>query len=54
MADGQFADPHGVAVDSAGNVYAADTNNNCIQKFGMPSLNNRWLKRHTLVQVLWE
>jgi DNA-binding beta-propeller fold protein YncE len=32
--DGQFSDPQGVATDSSGNVYVADSGNNCIQKFG--------------------
>jgi DNA-binding beta-propeller fold protein YncE len=32
-ASGQFKRPQGIAVDSAGNVYVADTNNNRIQKF---------------------
>jgi sugar lactone lactonase YvrE len=31
--DGQFSYPRGVAVDSAGNVYVADTGNDRIQKF---------------------
>ena len=31
--DGQFYDPYGVAVDSSGNVYVADSYNNRIQKF---------------------
>lgn len=31
--DGQFADPHGIAVDTAGNVYVTDTINGRIQKF---------------------
>ncbi len=33
-ATGQFLDPIGIAVDSFGNVYVADTNNYRIQKFG--------------------
>jgi tripartite motif-containing protein 71 len=31
--DGQFNEPHGVAVDSSGNVYVSDSGNNRIQKF---------------------
>src|SRR3972149_6699925 len=31
--DGEFADPQGVAVDSTGNIYVADTDNDRIQKF---------------------
>jgi len=31
--DGQFISPQGIAVDSLGNVYVADTGNNRIQKF---------------------
>ena len=31
--DGQLAEPKGVAVDSAGNIYVADTQNQRIQKF---------------------
>ncbi|MFH1961832.1 MAG: right-handed parallel beta-helix repeat-containing protein [bacterium] len=31
--DGQFSGPHGVAVDTSGNVFVADSNNNRIQKF---------------------
>ena len=31
--DGQFSNPHGVIVDSSGNVYVVDTSNNRIQKF---------------------
>jgi len=41
--DGQVNWPHSVAVDSLGNVFVADTNNNRIQKFG-PSgkLLDKW------------
>jgi tripartite motif-containing protein 71 len=31
--DGQFSDPQGVAVDSSGNIWVADTGNNRVQKF---------------------
>ena len=31
--DGQFYSPNGIAVDSSGNVYVADTENQRIQKF---------------------
>jgi len=33
LGDGQFSNPHGVAVDSSGNVYVADYFNSRIQKF---------------------
>jgi DNA-binding beta-propeller fold protein YncE len=33
MGNGQFSGPGGIAVDSAGNVYVVDGNNNRIQKF---------------------
>ena len=32
--DGQLNGPGGIAVDSAGNIYVADTGNNRVQKFG--------------------
>lgn len=38
--DGQFMEPKGVAVDSAGNIYVADTMNDRIQKF---DANGRFL-----------
>jgi DNA-binding beta-propeller fold protein YncE len=31
--DGQFDTPHGIAIDSSGNMYISDTKNNRIQKF---------------------
>jgi len=31
--DGQFQSPQGIAIDSSGNIYVADKNNNRIQKF---------------------
>ena len=31
--DGQFDSPHGIALDSSGNVYVVDYYNNRIQKF---------------------
>ena len=31
--NGQFANPRGIAVDSGGNIYVADTGNNRIQVF---------------------
>ena len=31
--DGQFYDSQGIAIDSSGNVYVADSGNNRIQKF---------------------
>jgi DNA-binding beta-propeller fold protein YncE len=36
--DGQFYHPQGVSVDSAGNVYVADTDNHRIQKFSQFSM----------------
>ena len=35
---GQFNKPEGVCVDQEGNIYVVDRNNNRIQKFGMPSI----------------
>ncbi|MDO8873564.1 MAG: SBBP repeat-containing protein [Methanoregula sp.] len=33
IGDGQFSNPRGVAVDSSGNVYVSEFDNNRIQKF---------------------
>ena len=33
IGDGQFSQPEGIAVDSSGNVYVADYNNDRVQKF---------------------
>lgn len=33
LADGQFSNPNGIAVDASGNVYVADSRNERIQKF---------------------
>jgi len=41
--DGQFYYPWGVAVDSAGNVYVADEDNNRIQLFAAPPMPSRVL-----------
>ncbi len=38
--DGQFSNPHGIAVDASGNFYVADTVNYRVQKFrGLPPVN---------------
>ena len=37
--DGQFNDPWGVAIDSSGSVYVADTGNNRILVFSPPANN---------------
>ncbi|HJT79500.1 MAG TPA: 6-bladed beta-propeller, partial [Gemmataceae bacterium] len=33
---GQFARPHGLALDSKGNLYVADAGNQRVQKFAIP------------------
>jgi DNA-binding beta-propeller fold protein YncE len=40
--DGQFREPRGVAVDTAGNVYVADTHNYRIQKFATDGTFLEW------------
>ncbi len=42
IGDGQFNQPVGIAVDSSGNVYVADSGNSRIQKF---SSNGKWLTK---------
>ena len=32
-ADGELWSPRGITVDASGNVYVADSRNNCVQKF---------------------
>jgi tripartite motif-containing protein 71 len=34
---GQFSRPHGMAVDSKGNLYVADASNQRVQKFALPA-----------------
>jgi DNA-binding beta-propeller fold protein YncE len=41
---GEFDNPRAIAVDSAGNIYVADTNNNRVQKF-FPKRNFRYADR---------
>ena len=36
LANGEFHTPQGIATDSSGNVYVADTGNNRVQRFGPP------------------
>jgi sugar lactone lactonase YvrE len=51
--DGQFVGPHGIAVDTAGNVYVTDTGNNRIQKFTITgTFITKWNSGGTL-QTPW-
>jgi DNA-binding beta-propeller fold protein YncE len=39
--DGQFNSPRGIAVDSSGNIYVADTGNHRVQKFGVEAIASK-------------
>jgi hypothetical protein len=47
--NGQLKDPHGIACDSQGNVYVADTGNNRIQKFDS---DGYWVSTWDLAELL--
>src|ERR1700677_2126975 len=45
----QFSSPQGVAVDSAGNIYVADSGNKAIRQVTLPGVVTRWVRGSVLI-----